>query len=118
MAIFFFFFLMIRLPPRSTLFPYTTLFRSSPLLDRLQLRLERLHLDRRVTVDRALLESLNERLRGTLTGGVAVEEQELLRVRPGQGRPQHVEVGGSGDLIDVLPALRAGAGEDERTGKI
>src|SRR6478609_62616 len=27
---FFFFFLMIRRPPRSTLFPYTTLFRSSP----------------------------------------------------------------------------------------
>src|SRR5229473_4449206 len=29
---FFFFFLMIRRPPRSTLFPYTTLFRSYPLL--------------------------------------------------------------------------------------
>src|SRR5215813_15183859 len=28
--VFFFFFLMIRRPPRSTLFPYTTLFRSSP----------------------------------------------------------------------------------------
>src|SRR3712207_7298216 len=28
--IIFFFFLMIRRPPRSTLFPYTTLFRSSP----------------------------------------------------------------------------------------
>src|SRR3712207_7125863 len=28
---FFFFFLMIRRPPRSTLFPYTTLFRSSTL---------------------------------------------------------------------------------------
>src|SRR5258705_4859585 len=28
MPIFFFFFLMIRRPPRSTLFPYTTLFRS------------------------------------------------------------------------------------------
>src|SRR5256885_2950371 len=28
MHIFFFFFLMIRRPPRSTLFPYTTLFRS------------------------------------------------------------------------------------------
>src|SRR5947209_19390181 len=28
--IFVFFFLMIRRPPRSTLFPYTTLFRSSP----------------------------------------------------------------------------------------
>src|SRR2546422_5105890 len=27
-----FFFLMIRRPPRSTLFPYTTLFRSAPLL--------------------------------------------------------------------------------------
>src|SRR2546429_6645247 len=27
----FFFFLMIRRPPRSTLFPYTTLFRSSPV---------------------------------------------------------------------------------------
>src|SRR2546422_11661083 len=33
---FFFFFLMIRRPPRSTLFPYTTLFRS---LCRLKLRL-------------------------------------------------------------------------------
>src|SRR6266511_5556648 len=29
-AFLFFFFLMIRRPPRSTLFPYTTLFRSSP----------------------------------------------------------------------------------------
>src|SRR2546421_4975489 len=29
----FFFFLMIRRPPRSTLFPYTTLFRSPPLRD-------------------------------------------------------------------------------------
>src|SRR5438093_9872520 len=28
---FYFFFLMIRRPPRSTLFPYTTLFRSTPL---------------------------------------------------------------------------------------
>src|SRR5438309_11729774 len=29
----FFFFLMIRRPPRSTLFPYTTLFRSMPTLN-------------------------------------------------------------------------------------
>src|SRR5205823_13051631 len=29
-----FFFLMIRRPPRSTLFPYTTLFRSNPSLSR------------------------------------------------------------------------------------
>src|SRR2546430_17557939 len=30
----FFFFLMIRRPPRSTLFPYTTLFRSMPMPQR------------------------------------------------------------------------------------
>src|SRR5256885_10514834 len=30
MRVVFFFFLMIRRPPRSTLFPYTTLFRSTP----------------------------------------------------------------------------------------
>src|SRR5256885_6941633 len=34
MDCFFFFFLMIRRPPRSTLFPYTTLFRSIPSLTR------------------------------------------------------------------------------------
>src|SRR3981081_4814771 len=32
----FFFFLRIRRPPRSTLFPYTTLFRSQHFFDRLQ----------------------------------------------------------------------------------
>src|SRR2546426_7293525 len=35
----FFFFLMIRRPPRSTLFPYTTLFRSGPGLQNLSLTL-------------------------------------------------------------------------------
>src|SRR2546430_17430825 len=39
----FFFFLMIRRPPRSTLFPYTTLFRSLPAASRRRL----LHLLRR-----------------------------------------------------------------------
>src|SRR5207247_9893732 len=86
---------------------------ASPPLDRLQLPLQRLHLDRRVTVDGALLEPVDERARGGLAGGVAVEEQELLRIRSGQGRPQDVEVGRAGDLIDVLTALRAGAGEDK-----
>src|SRR5258708_26598891 len=33
---FLFFFLMIRRPPRSTLFPYTTLFRSRQLFDRFE----------------------------------------------------------------------------------
>src|SRR2546430_11949293 len=49
--VFSFFFLMIRRPPRSTLFPYTTLFRSRPvepelhpqLLDVLRVRLLREH---------------------------------------------------------------------------
>src|SRR6266498_3922491 len=86
---------------------------ASPLLDRLQLRLERLQLDLGVTVDGALLEPVDERARGGLAGGVAVEEEELLWVRPGQGRPQDVEVGGAGDLVDVLTALRVGAGEVE-----
>src|SRR2546430_17364231 len=38
---FFFFFLMIRRPPRSTLFPYTTLFRSSKLVVRHGLNIAR-----------------------------------------------------------------------------
>src|SRR3712207_7396127 len=33
-----FFFLMIRRPPRSTLFPYTTLFRSAPVAERVDAR--------------------------------------------------------------------------------
>src|SRR3712207_8507452 len=37
-----FFFLMIRRPPRSTLFPYTTLFRSRQLVQR-RLRPQRVH---------------------------------------------------------------------------
>src|SRR5690242_21314823 len=37
----FFFFLMIRRPPRSTLFPYTTLFRSRPQVARAQLAEQR-----------------------------------------------------------------------------
>src|SRR5687767_15645094 len=43
----FFFFLMIRRPPRSTLFPYTTLFRSVARLHRVQDH--RLDLDHRAT---------------------------------------------------------------------
>src|SRR5438445_12206234 len=41
----FFFFLMIRPPPRSTLFPYTTLFRSHGALDQLVLRAGKAHID-------------------------------------------------------------------------
>src|SRR6266481_1255599 len=68
---YFFFFLMIRRPPRSTLFPYTTLFRSAP---QLLARLVRARLKRRV---RAQLERRDRR------GGA-----ERVRVeRPGVRHP-------------------------------
>src|SRR5688572_31878068 len=41
MYVFIFFFLMIRRPPRSTLFPYTTLFRSGLRINRKQRRTDR-----------------------------------------------------------------------------
>src|SRR2546430_17232154 len=46
----FFFFLMIRRPPRSTLFPYTTLFRSEGELDR-EIPLRHGHRAAAVTID-------------------------------------------------------------------
>src|ERR1039457_1856769 len=42
LSVFFFFFLMIRRPPRSTLFPYTTLFRSAHCVHRLTDRTARI----------------------------------------------------------------------------
>src|SRR2546430_12598877 len=45
MVLLFFFFLMIRRPPRSTLFPYTTLFRSAQERDRAPARAAQRHAD-------------------------------------------------------------------------
>src|SRR3712207_7309238 len=70
----FFFFLMIRRPPRSTLFPYTTLFRSLTALDGAQqtmltavadvgARAKRIEIAEQVTTDRSL--SLSSRLAET-----------------------------------------------------
>src|SRR5215213_7285781 len=81
----FFFFLMIRRPPRSTLFPYTTLFRS----------LHRLGHDRV-----ARHPDLGER-----HGGVAADE-----VQTGEGRDRDTG-GGGGD--EQLHHLRAGGRGDE-----
>src|SRR5689334_25323741 len=53
---FFLFFLMIRRPPRSTLFPYTTLFRSAPDGDtdfRVDRRHGRLHPSKHTTIESA-----------------------------------------------------------------
>src|SRR5439155_22046240 len=49
---FYFFFLPLRQPPRSTLFPYTTLFRSSDLMEE----------HRCVVIDRLVLTVLNKRV--------------------------------------------------------
>src|SRR2546430_17475305 len=49
----FFFFLMIRRPPRSTLFPYTTLFRSPHVSGRQRISAQRVKVDDR-TVERHL----------------------------------------------------------------
>src|SRR3712207_9165715 len=69
-CIIFFFFLMIRRPPRSTLFPYTTLFRSAILV-----------LLDRATAERKGLELLQcdeERavVRRARTGGVQLQRSE------------------------------------------
>src|SRR2546427_2797315 len=59
---FFFFFLMIRRPPRSTLFPYTTLFRSlDPRFEYLRLGLQVDEL-RRLAVDRPALRIGRDRI--------------------------------------------------------
>src|SRR5260221_5767663 len=58
---FFFFFLMIRRPPRSTLFPYTTLFRSAQHVVAVVLGLLRLGLERdRLVAQRLRLDRSEE----------------------------------------------------------
>src|SRR2546427_5162203 len=58
----FFFFLMIRRPPRSTLFPYTTLFRSErPRCTALHCRSSRLHLSPHQVAARARESTSRER---------------------------------------------------------
>src|SRR3712207_8663240 len=70
-----FFFLMIRRPPRSTLFPYTTLFRSSP--DRARPR-----------VDRGRAGPRGGR-HGRLPCGRAGRAQARLRLRPPRRSEEH-----------------------------
>src|SRR2546427_5283289 len=64
----YFFFLMIRRPPRSTLFPYTTLFRSVARADLLK--------DIRWTSDRAPAEDVLRRLADMARGGHAKVRSE------------------------------------------
>src|SRR3712207_7434555 len=62
---------MIRRPPRSTLFPYTTLFRSKPFLERYTLRLSLTHVSLRVTEARLLEE------KGDLAGAKAALDEAV-----------------------------------------
>src|SRR5215813_14751641 len=59
---FLFFFLMIRRPPRSTLFPYTTLFRSPPRVAPPPWRHRRSHLAARRKIGRAHVNSSHVRI--------------------------------------------------------
>src|ERR1051326_935848 len=61
---------MIRRPPRSTLFPYTTLFRSDPSVSRKHCLL------RREEDGRFQIKDLDSR-NGTVVNGIAVKEQWL-----------------------------------------
>src|SRR3712207_9036371 len=98
-----FFFLMIRRPPRSTLFPYTTLFRSTtlvpPTTDRQQVRsaIDNLDLAESTAIGEAVFTSLNaiENFQSTLES--AGEEAPPARVvllsdgYPTVGRPRSEE---------------------------
>src|SRR5256885_14155891 len=72
---FLFFFLMIRRPPRSTLFPYTTLFRSFDLLERHALLDRPLHAHQADAV--LVLEQLAHRADAAVAEGVDVVDGAL-----------------------------------------
>src|SRR2546426_8671912 len=106
---FFFFFLMIRRPPRSTLFPYTTLFRSPIEQDRL----------RRVRADHAAETERTRRLGGkgqyhvgALDARQFVEDRPRAVAEPGlhlpvlERLPEHVGQEADEDMrLDALGLL-------------
>src|SRR2546422_9031831 len=121
----FFFFLMIRRPPRSTLFPYTTLFRSQPLseagqrradhlLERVpflaelqRARLEPRHLEKVLDETIQALGLLTHRLQELVTRlavetGTAVEDRAD---RPRDGRQRGAEIVGDRDQQRVAKTL-------------
>src|SRR2546426_6308510 len=75
---------MIRRPPRSTLFPYTTLFRSPPVRasSRLQGALPgRLHLRRRGSNARLVLLAARDRGHGVRRGGLQERDRDRKSTR-------------------------------------
>src|SRR5207248_6969605 len=80
------FFFMLRRPPSSTLFPYTTLFRSLPQADAVRLLFEVV-----VDLDHVEGRALGEALLAQLD--VGVEQPRRLQHRQGGGHPDQLVLG-------------------------
>src|SRR2546422_11759637 len=105
---FVFFFLMIRRPPRSTLFPYTTLFRSWPVggVDTLPAGIEARHFRH-----------------PELGVGLAAQDGadragDLLRLEGGGGGQAEARVGPGGDVVDGLPPIEERPSGDSRGAQV
>src|SRR3712207_8264876 len=105
-CLFLFFFLMIRRPPRSTLFPYTTLFRSvrreDARLDRVEAGLAGVGEDavQQVVADPGALRRVGHDDRD-LPGA------RVLRVADEPAHAEQLAVGVLGDVRDVVVSVRA-----------
>src|ERR1017187_9080204 len=120
----FFFFLMIRRPPRSTLFPYTTLFRSPPansgcgirqaphctwsaaLQDRKSTRLNSRH--RCISYAVFCLKKINDLDRGLDAAGVGTSQQSLMP-STGGGMPFAAAIAGGRTVHSLFFFKGAGA---------
>src|SRR2546427_342344 len=104
-----FFFLMIRRPPRSTLFPYTTLFRSLPVIVKLAGGVAR-------SIELGVMPltpgSVTANIALTVGAAVGVTVQGLV---PGDPPPLHPGKGGSG--AGAAAQVGGGAGGGRRGGR-
>src|SRR5256886_15639205 len=117
--LFYFFFLMIRRPPRSTLFPYTTLFRSArgappdgragPGAPAVHARASGEHVHARALEDTRVRAGDGRAPAGALGGQDrrAVRADVLLPLGPGGG----VAAGGRGGRAAARPRARGGAAD-------
>src|SRR2546430_8593007 len=71
---------MIRRPPRSTLFPYTTLFRSVARMGRLAPRVDERRVDERASAPTETALGAHFRARGLLIGGGLSEDRKSTRL--------------------------------------
>src|SRR2546429_8172924 len=107
----YFFFLMIRRPPRSTLFPYTTLFRSVPIYQP-------------IGSEDTLVYAARQRHVGVLANhpwermvpwwrryGALVEETHSVRLRPGEDRVLQVQFHVADSEEEAMRTARRGHDE-------